>query len=128
MTRSHRPKSRPEPDAAFICERCSQTVSPDVAGTAHRNHCPRCLWSLHVDMLPGDRRSGCKGVMEPIAVSVRYKGEWAIVHHCKRCAAVRINRIAGDDNELALMSLAVKPLATPPFPLDRLAGVAERDT
>ena len=128
MTRSQRLKSRPVPDAAFICERCSQTVSPDVAGTAHRNHCPRCLWSLHVDMRPGDRRCGCKGVMEPIAVSVRYKGEWAIVHHCKRCAGVRINRIAGDDNELALMSLAVRPLAAPPFPLDRLASVAGRDT
>ena len=37
-------------------------------------------------------------------------------------AFFRINRIAGDDNELALMSLAVRPLASPPFPLDRLSG------
>ena len=128
MTRNQRLKSRPVPDAAFICEHCSQTVSPEAAGTAHRNHCPRCLWSLHVDIRPGDRRCGCKGVMEPVAISVRYNGEWTIVHGCKRCSAVRINRIAGDDNELALMSLAVKPLAAPPFPLDRLASGAGRDT
>ena len=128
MTRGHRLKSRPEPDAAFICEHCSQTVSPEVAGTHHRNHCPRCLWSLHVDVAPGDRRCGCKGEMEPIAVSVRYNGEWAIVHRCKRCGGMRINRIAGDDNELALISLAVKPLAAPPFPLDRLARETQPDT
>jgi ribosome biogenesis GTPase len=58
--------------------------------------------------------------MEPIAVWVRPNGEWAIVHRCRKCGAVRTNRVAGDDNELALMSLAVRPLARPPFPLDRL--------
>jgi len=34
--------------------------------------------------------------------------------------ALNANRIAGDDNELALLSLAVRPLAQPPFPLDTL--------
>ncbi len=60
--------------------------------------------------------------MEPIAVWVRRGGEWAILHHCRRCGAIRFNRIAGDDNELALLSLAVRALAQPPFPLDRFAG------
>jgi hypothetical protein len=59
--------------------------------------------------------------MEPLAVWVRPGGEWAIIHRCKRCKAIRTNRIAGDDGELVLMSLAVRPLANPPFPLDRLA-------
>jgi len=36
---------------------------------------------------------------------------------------VRLNRIAGDDNPLMLMRLAVKPLAQPPFPLEWLAQV-----
>jgi len=30
------------------------------------------------------------------------------------------NRIAGDDDPIALMSLAVRPLARPPFPLTAL--------
>jgi len=117
---SRRTRATHEPASAFICENCQQAVPGQAPGTQHRNHCPWCLWSLHVDIRPGDRRCGCRGSMEPIAVAVRYKGEWAIVHRCKRCRAIRTNRIAGDDNELALMSLAVRPLALPPFPLDRL--------
>jgi hypothetical protein len=31
-----------------------------------------------------------------------------------------MNRIAGDDIPLPLLSLAVRPLSRPPFPLDRL--------
>ena len=33
------------------------------------------------------------------------------------------NRVAGDDNPLLLVRIAVKPLAQPPFPLDRLAQI-----
>lgn len=33
------------------------------------------------------------------------------------------NRSTGDDSPLLLLRLAVKPLALPPFPLDRLALV-----
>ncbi len=77
-----------------------------------------------MDLRSGDRRCGCRGEMEPITVWVRKDGEWAIVHRCGRCGAVRINRIAGDDNAVALMSLALRPLAQPPFPLDRLMGEA----
>jgi hypothetical protein len=106
---------------SFTCVGCGRW-SPGLApGTRHRNHCPACLWSRHVDISPGDRRSGCLGAMEPVAVSVRRNGEWALVHRCVECGKVSMNRIAGDDGELALMSLAVRPLAAPPFPLDRLA-------
>jgi hypothetical protein len=60
--------------------------------------------------------------MEPIAVSVRADGEWSLVHRCGACSAVRLNRIAGDDNPFTLMQLAVRPLAAPPFPLEFLGG------
>jgi hypothetical protein len=62
--------------------------------------------------------------MEPIAVWVRHNGEWSLVHRCTRCGMMKANRIAGDDNELLLLSLATRPLAQPPFPLDGLAGGA----
>jgi hypothetical protein len=93
----------------------------DAPGTEHRNHCPSCLWSRHLDNLPGDRAADCSGSMEPIAICVRGDGEWALVHRCAGCATVRVNRIAGDDNPLLLMRLAVKPLAQPPFPLEWLS-------
>ena len=91
------------------------------AGTRHRNHCPYCLCSKHLDIEPGDRAADCGGTMEPVAVWVRKGGEWAIIHRCRVCGALSSNRIAADDNQLKLISLAVKPLAQPPFPLDSLA-------
>jgi len=62
--------------------------------------------------------SACGAGMEPIAVWVRQDGEWAIVHRCESCGHLRTNRVAGDDNPWTMMSLAAKPLAQPPFPLD----------
>ena len=64
---------------SFTCKVCGRLVTPDAAGTDHRNHCPNCLSSLHVDIEPGDREADCGGIMEPIAVWVRGKGEWAII-------------------------------------------------
>lgn len=61
--------------------------------------------------------------MEPIAVWVKPNGEWSVVHRCRTCGALRDNRIAGDDDELVLLSLALKPLARPAFPLDRVARI-----
>lgn len=99
---------------------CGREVVPAGAGSEHRNHCSNCLSSLHVDMEPGDRLADCGGVMEPIAVWVRKSGEWAIVHRCKRCGILSSNQIAADDNPMKLISIAMKPLCTPPFPLEYL--------
>ena len=109
----------------FVCQHCGRTVSVTTAGMHHRNHCPWCLRSVHVDDRAGDRASSCGGIMEPIAVSVRRGNEWILIHRCVRCGALKGNRIAGDDNELALMSLAVRPIAQPPFPLEGLYSEQE---
>ncbi len=58
----------------FPCKNCGHVVVPAGAGSAHRNHCPNCLCSLHVDEEPGDRASACGGLMEPVAVWVRKGG------------------------------------------------------
>ena len=107
-------------EESFVCRVCGRTVAPAGAGSQHRNHCPYCLSSRHMDVQPGDRAAGCGGVMEPIAVWVRKDGEWALIHRCKACGALRSNRIAADDDPLKLLSLAVKPVSSPPFPLERL--------
>ena len=62
----------------------------------------------------------CGGIMQPIAVWVRQNGEWAIIHRCRRCGALSSNRIAADDNPIKLMSIALKPLCSPPFPVERI--------
>jgi hypothetical protein len=90
-------------------------------GTAHRNHCPNCLWSRHLDDdRPGDRDADCGSLMEPIAITVRGDGEWVVVHRCTGCDEVHLNRSAADDNPLMLLRLAVRPLAQPPFPIERI--------
>jgi hypothetical protein len=104
VTRARRRQS------SFRCRHCRLDVSLDAPGTLHRNHCPSCLWSRHLDEhAPGDRASTCAGSMEPIGVDVREDGEWAVVHRCRGCATVRVNRIAGDDNPYVLHNLADAP-------------------
>ena len=110
----------------FTCRVCGWPVGPQAAGTQHRNHCPNCLSSLHVDIEPGDRASDCGGLMEPVAVWVRKSGEWAIIHRCRRCGALSSNRVAADDNPMKLMSIAMKPLGSPPFPLEYIQEMTDR--
>lgn len=109
----------------FRCANCGRLIQPCGAGSKHRNHCPHCLHSLHVDHEPGDRASDCHGDMEPIAVFVRDDGEWALIHRCRKCGKLSSNRVLADDNPIALMSLAVRPLANPPFPLRYLSDYLE---
>ncbi len=111
------------PSSSFRCVHCRFDVSTSAPGTAHRNHCPNCLWSRHVDDEPGDRASDCQSSMEPIAITVRGDGEWVIIHRCRGCGVLHANRSSGDDNPLLLVRLAVLPLAKPPFPLDRLGAL-----
>ena len=110
--------------AYFVCKACGAVIAQEGAGSRHRNHCPRCLASVHLDEKPGDRASPCKGVMDAIGVWVRKDGEWAILHRCRKCGAIHSNRIAADDNPIKLVSIALKPLASPPFPLELLEQMA----
>lgn len=125
-TDNYRDEINPEP---FTCALCGRTVSPEGAGGQHRNHCPYCLSSVHLDVEQGDRAASCGQIMDPIGVWVKKNGEWALIHRCRECGALNQNRIAADDNPLLLMSIAVRPLASPPFPLGRLdiAGDAAAD-
>lgn len=63
--------------------------------------------------------------MEAIGVWIRKGGEWAIIHRCKRCGELSSNRCAADDNPMKLMSIAMKPISTPPFPLERIEELSQ---
>ena len=62
--------SRTSENRAFVCLRCGLEVVP-LSNGSYRNHCPRCLYSKHLDVAPGDRASFCEGMMEPIGVRHR---------------------------------------------------------
>lgn len=106
----------------FRCAVCGADVPP-LAGGSCRNHCPRCLHSLHVDVNPGDRSSTCRGLLEPVAVERDAKKGLVVVHRCARCGEVRRNRAAPDDPAMpddmdALVALSSRP-APPKGPAAR---------
>jgi len=81
----------------FTCENCGSLVAPLLKGT-YRNHCPKCLFSKHVDAEgPGDRASGCGGLMEPIALDQDGKKGFVLIHKCEKCGKISRNKAAPDD-------------------------------
>jgi len=85
------PRSEP-----FTCEHCSFDVQPLEHGTC-RSHCPKCLWSKHVDNDPGDRACSCHGLMEPAELDQDSKKGFVIIHHCEKCGVKKRNKAASDD-------------------------------
>lgn len=109
----------------FTCSHCKKIVNEVATGTHHRNHCPYCLWSLHVDKsVSGDRKSNCKGLMEPVGLTFKKEridkygkkkqGEIMLVHQCQKCGEISINRIAGDDDPQKILNVLAK---TSQFPV-----------
>ncbi|MDD3662050.1 MAG: RNHCP domain-containing protein [Candidatus Dojkabacteria bacterium] len=94
----------------FICKHCGRDVPYAAPGTHHRNHCPFCLYSRHVDIVRGDRKSRCGGMMKPIGIVERPDGEFLIVHQCQGCGFISKNRIAGDDDDTVLSTLSRQSL------------------
>lgn len=89
---------------SFICSNCKNEVTTaGHIGTHQRNHCPYCLYSMHVDERPGDRQSHCHGKMIPIGLTFKNEGqekvgELMLIHLCEKCGKLSINRLAGDDD------------------------------
>ena len=108
---------------SFTCRECGWPIVSNGAGSNHRNHCPNCLTSIHVDDKPGDRSAGCGGTMEAIGAWVRKDQEWALIHRCRYCGAMSSNRIAADDNPMKLMALALRPLASEIIPKGRVQAM-----
>jgi len=82
-------------NVSFTCERCAHQIEK-LSNGSYRNHCPVCLWSKHVDVKPGDRANGCKGLMAPVGLHNHKKKGWQIIHHCTACGHVGRNKIAID--------------------------------
>jgi hypothetical protein len=109
----------------FTCLRCGRPVSADPlrSGVNHRNHCPYCLWSRHMDLWQaGDRLAACKGPMRPVGLTVKRQlkkyapaqpGELMLAHRCDDCGALSINRVAADDFPARLWDVYEASLAQP---------------
>ena len=87
-------------DEGFSCAHCGKRVEP--LGYTSRNHCPFCLWSLHVDVMPGDRKNPCRGQMRPLFAEPDARRGYIITHECEVCGARsrnRTTRTPGGDQE-----------------------------
>lgn len=87
----------------FVCAECGF----EVIGNGYTNHCPRCLYSQHVDIHPGDRAAACEGLMEPIGIEPFGKS-WKILHRCQSCGHERKNKVVAVDEFDAIVALQKK--------------------
>lgn len=90
-------------EETFICENCGKKV----IGNGYTNHCPKCFYSKHVDINPGDRSCDCGGLMEPVEI-LQKNGEFMIMHKCKKCGFERKNKLAENDDRNEFFKLSKK--------------------
>lgn len=84
----------------FVCRHCGERV----IGSGFTDHCPKCLWSRHLDVNPGDRQAICKGLMEPI--SAEKKGEEYVIHYrCQKCNYLYQVKASVDDDFEQILKL-----------------------
>jgi len=76
----------------FVCGNCLA----EVAGNGYTNHCPKCLFSKHVDINPGDRLNSCGGMMKPLRLESQ-RGEFVIIHKCQECGVGKRNKASPKD-------------------------------
>jgi len=88
----------------FVCEVCGIEIN----GTGYTDHCPKCLYSKHVDVFPGDRKSNCGGLMEPVGLTKR-KGKGQILYRCQKCGQQKFNKIAPEDSQEKITELSCQP-------------------
>lgn len=85
-------------NAGFICLNCSKQVKK-LSNGGYRNHCPFCLYSLHMDNHPGDRANECHGLMVPTGLTYKSKKGWQLIHRCSKCGNQVANKVAIDTVE-----------------------------
>ena len=83
-------------DNEFICINCGKKV--EKLKYTSRDHCNHCLYSLHVDITPGDRENKCRGLLVPVNVEINKKKGEVIVYKCNKCGQEVRNIVASDDN------------------------------
>jgi hypothetical protein len=92
----------------FKCANCGEENPP--SDQTCRNHCRKCLFSLHVDKdIPGDRESTCKSLMEPIGLDQNSKKGFIVFHKCQKCGKIIKNKVSSDDNAEEITKLSQKP-------------------
>ncbi|MEI3530450.1 MAG: RNHCP domain-containing protein [Bacilli bacterium] len=92
-------------DENFVCDNCHHMV--EKLNYTARDHCPRCLYSKHVDINPGDRQNKCLGLLVPIGIE-KFKSTYKIIYRCTKCSQIHKNIMAKDDNMDKIIQLSIQ--------------------
>ena len=92
-----------ELDEGFICIHCGKEVLP--LGYSSRDHCPYCLYSIHIDINPRDRQNTCLGMLRTIGIE-KYKDTYKILYKCEKCNKNHKNIIAKDDDMNEIINIS----------------------
>ena len=90
-------------DSGFVCRHCGRDVEP--LGYTSRDHCPHCLHSIHIDIVPGDRANECLGTLVPIEVESSPKKGYIITYKCDKCGEIKRNKMAEDDDFAVMLDV-----------------------
>lgn len=93
-------------DESFICDNCGKKV--EKLNYTARDHCPFCLYSKHVDIMPGDRKNKCLGLLKPLGIE-KFKSTYKIIYKCEKCSELHKNIIANDDDMDLIIQLSNNP-------------------
>ena len=89
-------------------------------------HCPNCLSGIHGRNFSGkpdetsETEEECGGILEPVGIWVKDENEWEIIQRCTFCGEMTTTPLSHKDNLIKVLSVASKPLSSPPFPIERL--------
>jgi len=107
------------------CANCGNVFDLSLPGSKHRDHCPHCLCSVHIDTRPGDREVWCgegepctkefkHAVLRPIAKNSQYDIVY-IQYKCDKCGKLKVNVQAFDDNQNLIDQLLEKHFKIEPY-------------
>lgn len=105
-------------DERYECPACGWTATEP----KEYDHCPNCLCATHEEDEEGYE---CGGTLEPISVWVKSETEWEIIQRCRLCGELVSTPMSREDSMLKILSVAAKPLACPPFPLEKAEQLSE---
>lgn len=89
----------------FVCDKCGAFIK----GQGYTDHCPKCLWSKHLDINPGDRLADCGGLMKPRGVEAQNK-EFIIYYQCTKCGYKHRVKSVPQDNFDEILNLSVEKI------------------
>ena len=92
-------------DEEFTCINCGKKVNK--LGYTARDHCNYCLYSIHIDINPGDRKNNCLGLLTPIDIE-KFKNTYKIIYKCDKCGQIHKNIMAEDDDMDKIIEISKK--------------------